>query len=132
MRHPIFRRIARSQRGFTLIELLIVVAIIGILASVAIVLYSDVQRRARVARANGDVRAISSAVVLYAAHAGGLPSGLAQLTVSSSNAEGQTSGAFLIAIPQAPLGWSTYAYTSGDDNRFTVSAAGDGTTARVP
>ena len=126
------RRILRSQRGFTLIELLIVVAIVGILASIAVVLYVDVQRRARVARASGDVRAVASAVSLYAVHVGQLPSALPLLTMSSSNAEGQTAGAFLVGIPQAPLGWSTYSYATAADGAFTVSASGDGTTAKVP
>jgi general secretion pathway protein G len=128
----VIRRVLRSQRGFTLIELLIVVAIIGILASIAVVVYVDVQRRARVARASGDVRAVASAVALYAVHVGVLPSALPMLTMSSSNSDGQTAGAFLAGIPQPPLGWSTYSYTTGIDNTFTVSAAGDGTTAKVP
>jgi general secretion pathway protein G len=128
----VIRRIVRNERGFTLIELLIVVAIIGILASIAIVLYTDVQRRSRVARANGDIRAMASAVSLYSAHVGTLPSALPLLTASSSNAEGQTSGAFLGGVPQPPIGWSTYSYTSGGDGAFTISASGDGITARIP
>lgn len=56
---------AHSVAGFTLIELLIVVAIIAILAAIAVPNFLEAQTRAKISRAQADVRTIATAVEAY-------------------------------------------------------------------
>ncbi len=55
----------RMERGFTLIELLIVVAIIAILAAIAVPNFLEAQVRAKVSRAQSDLRTIATALETY-------------------------------------------------------------------
>jgi type IV pilus assembly protein PilA len=125
-----------DRRGFTLIELMIVVAIIGILAAIAIPIYSNFQTRARVAKVQADLNALASAVSMYQAHVGALPNAISDLTVSVSNSLGQTAGPFVANVPAPPGGgspaWSAYGYASNANGSFSLTATGDGTTVTVP
>ena len=55
----------RSQRGFTLIELMVVVTIIGILATIAVPIYSDYLREARLNEAKPFLLDIAARERLY-------------------------------------------------------------------
>jgi type II secretion system protein G len=126
----------RNQRGFTLSELMLVVAIIGILSAIAIPLYANVQTKARIAKAEADVRGLATAVTAYSTHMGSLPTALSVLTSVATNttfpAGAQTLGPFMNAIPNPPAGWgSAYTYTTSGAT-FVISASGDGTSASAP
>ncbi len=71
----------KTSRAFTLIELLIVVAIIGVLAAIAVPNFLNAQMRARIARTNADLKALSTAIDTYMLDSNNHPNNQSHLTV---------------------------------------------------
>ncbi|MGV3741790.1 MAG: prepilin-type N-terminal cleavage/methylation domain-containing protein [Burkholderiaceae bacterium] len=69
----------RQSKGMTLIELMIVIAIIGILTSVAISSYSDYLERLRVKQAIMDISSMSAKINQYFMDSGDFPATLAEV-----------------------------------------------------
>ena len=87
----------RDQRGVTLVELMVVVATIAIIAAIAITLYQDVQKKAKLASDQGTAAAARSAVAIYyGKHNGNFPTTGVMLTlIAPPNPTFQCSGGAL-------------------------------------
>ena len=116
-----------KQGGFTLVELLVVIAVLGVLTTIAMTIYHNVQARSRVAKAEADTRTLSGAIGTFNAHMGQMPSALTDLTSAQTNVNGQVAGPFMASTPNPPAGW-TYSYSAGGASGYQIVATGDSTT----
>lgn len=58
-------KLRKESHGFTLVELMIVITVIAILATIAVVSFSRVQKQARDTKRKGDLRALATALQAY-------------------------------------------------------------------
>jgi len=81
-------RIRRLKRAFTLVELMVVVAILGILATVVVVNVSGRTGEAKRARAKTDFAAFKTAIRLYKIDTGRYPQALQGLLQQDAKGKG--------------------------------------------
>ncbi|MCH4071984.1 type II secretion system protein [Pseudoramibacter sp.] len=67
------KKVRKNQKGFTLAEMLVVLVIIGILAGIMIVAVPQIIERSRAQVDKANAKQVTSAVTLYEADQGSLP-----------------------------------------------------------
>jgi len=102
-----------NKKGFTLIELLIVIAIIGVLATLLMVNFVGVRERARDAQRKSDIRQIQSALEMYRADQGvypasGINAGDFPTTCGSSFVSPDGAITYMTKVPCDPFGINYY------------------------
>lgn len=132
------------QSGFTLLEIIVVIVIIGLLATVVVQNLAGEVDKARVTKAQADVRALESALNMYKLDNFHFPTteqGLRALSERPNlppEARNWRSGGYITALPQDPWG-NPYQFLSpgqhGTIDVFSLGAdgkvGGDGDNADI-
>ncbi len=100
------------KKGFTLIEILIVVAIIGILASVVLVGLGPVQRQGRDARRISDLRQVQTGLELFFNKNGYYPNAASWTDVTNA----LVSSGLVSNVPKDPRPAQSYEYGTNGTN----------------
>jgi type II secretion system protein G len=115
----------KSIIGFTLIELLIVIAIIGVLATLLMVNFVGVRQRARDAQRKSDLRQIQSALEIWRSDNGSYPAS-AEFSPSGFGKCGtpliKNSTTYMVKIPCDPTNAAPYVYTYVSSGGVQTSA----------
>ncbi|MEZ7820853.1 MAG: type II secretion system protein [Patescibacteria group bacterium] len=137
----------KNKKGFTIIELLIVIAIIGLLATISIVALNGARQKGRDAKRVGDIRQIQTALELYFNDQNSYPLVAASTELGRGNAAKLCDTGFVATatactrtymgiVPTNPTpGGSEYTYTSigtGTSTSYTLRFTLEDSTGAYP
>ena len=95
-------KLKHKQQGFTIVELLIVIVIIGILATISIVAYNNVNDKARELSAQSSAKQLFSKLAAYEVEKGTFPSTLDDINIKDS---GSTTYQYRVDNSSNPKTW---------------------------
>ena len=109
------------KKGFTLIELLIVIAIIGILATLGVASLRGALIKGRDAKRKSDIKAIQAALEMYYSDNGEYP----EASGRASTVLGALTPQYIKEVPQDPIGSGSnlYNYDNTDCSGGTILTA---------
>lgn len=116
-------QINKAKKGFTLIELLIVIAIIGLLATLAIVSLTTAQRKARDTKRIADIKQLQNAVELYYSENAAYPIAAAA-TNNTWTLFGASIASYITNVPIDPENSGTDVYVYGSNSAGTQYVIG--------
>lgn len=110
----------KKNNGFTLVELLVVITILGILATIGLVVFSSAQMRGRDTQRKSDLKQISSALEIFNADYGTYPTAANGLimgcptgttcTWGSSSQFTDNKTVYMKVVPKDPSSGHSYYY----------------------
>ncbi len=117
----------KRRRGFTLVEVIVVIAIIGILATMVIVRYAGKTDQARMAAAKAHISQIEGAVIEFQAHCSRLPRSLDELVSQPGDCPDWNPGGYFKSksVPKDPWG-KEYAYRQEGSDFEIICLGADG------
>jgi len=121
----------KTRAGFTLLEVLIVVAILGLLATIVAVNLAGRVEEARITQARLQINQFKKAIELFKLDTGRYPTteeGLSALVKKPADVKKWKKGGYLDGTDKIPLDpWKNpyvYIYGGSEDERFTIVSYG--------